>query len=295
MLDLSTTLLRLIQLATGAVLFGVPLFSLYGPRETGALVTRIIWISLGGMALATVLTVIVQASSLTGSPLAAVSFADLIWYIMETRIGGFNGMRLIGLSAYTALIIAAAPSTVRSTFQTILGGGIFSSFALTGHGVENSWHSFAYFTHVLMAGVWFGALASLCVLLVHASRNSQFIPATVKGLNSFSRVGMVVVALLILSGFGNGLFAVGISDPSALYQSTYGQVLLTKLALLAGMIVLAAANRYRLAPSLERSMTIGTSTDALNILRRSVFSETAIAIIVFGLAAQLASTEPPSV
>jgi len=145
-----------------------------------------------------------------------------------------------------------------------------------------------------MAGVWVGALASLCVLLVHASRNSQFIPATVRGLNSFSRVGVAVVALLVASGVSNALFAFGITDPTALYRSEYGRILLIKLALLAGMVVLAAVNRYRLAPSLERRLRTGNTTDALRLLRRSVFTETAVAALVLGLAAHLASTEPPS-
>ena len=235
----------------------------------------------------------VQTSAFTGSLPGAVTFADLTWYLTETRIGSINGLRLVGLVSYVILILAAAPSVMRSAIQTLLAGIILGSFALTGHAANNPWSSFSYFVHVLVAGVWVGALASLCVLLVHASRNSQFIPATVRGLNSFSRVGVVVVALLVVSGVGNGVFAFGISDPPELYRSGYGQILIMKLALLASMIFLAAANRYRLAPLLETSMSISTSGDALGFLRRSVFTETAIAIIVFSLAAHLASTEPP--
>lgn len=293
--DWGITFLRLIQLSSGALLFGVPLFSLYGPREANSLTTRTIWVALVALLFVTALTVVVQTSSLTDTPLWVVPLADLTWYVTGTRIGSINGLRLVGLASYVILILAASPSVMRSAIQTLLGGIILGSFALTGHGADNPWNSFSYFVHVLTAGVWAGALASLCVLLVHASRNSQFIPATVKGLNSFSRVGMVIVLLLVASGVCNGLFTFGISDPSAVYRSGYGQILLMKLALLAGMIVLAAANRYRLAPSLERSMSIGTSTVALGLLRRSIFSETAIAIITFGLASQLASTQPPGV
>ena len=295
MLDLSITLLRLIQLSSGAILFGVPLFSLYGPREAGTLMPRTIWIALFGMVLATTVTVVLQTSSLTGIPLGAALFVDLIWYLTETRIGSINGLKVIGLVGYAILIATAASSMMRSVMQALLGGAILGSFALTGHGAENLSHSFSNFVHVLMAGVWVGALVSLCGLLFHASRNSQFIPATVKGLNSFSHVGVAVVVLLVASGVSNALFSFGISDPSALSRSEYGQILLIKVALLAGMLVLAAANRYRLAPSLERSLRTGNASDALRSLRRSVFTETTIAVVVLGLAAHLASTEPPDV
>ena len=187
--DWGITFLRLIQLSSGALLFGVPLFSLYGPREANSLTTRTIWVALVALLFVTALTVVVQTSSLTDTPLWVVPLADLTWYVTGTRIGSINGLRLVGLASYVILILAASPSVMRSAIQTLLGGIILGSFALTGHGADNPWNSFSYFVHVLTAGVWAGALASLCVLLVHASRNSQFIPATVKGLNSFSRVG----------------------------------------------------------------------------------------------------------
>lgn len=255
--------------------------------------TRTIQVAVVGMVLATALSTVVQTSSLTGTPLGTMSFADLTWYLTETRIGRVNGLRLIGLVCYVILILAAAPSMVRSLIKTLLGGAILGSFALTGHGAENRWHSFSDFVHILMAGVWIGALASLCGLLFHASRNSQFIAAAVRGLNSFSRLGVAVVALLVASGVSNALFAFGISDPSALYRGEYGQILLIKLALLAGMVVLAAANRYWLAPALEQNLSAGNTSNAMRSLRRSVFIETSIAIIVLGFAAHLASTEPP--
>jgi len=58
---------------------------------------------------------------------------------------------------------------------------------------------------------------------------------------------------------------------------------------------LAAANRYWLVPALVQSLSAGNTTDAMRSLRRSVFTETSIAVIVLGFAAHLASTEPPGV
>ena len=295
MLDWSITLLRLIQLSSGAIIFGIPLFSLYGPIESYPLLTRTIWGALVGMVLATALTVLLQTSSLIGTPLWAVPFADITWYLTETRIGSINGLRLIGLVGYIMLIVAVGPSKIRRVIQTLLGGAILGSFALTGHGAENPLHSFSYFIHALMAGVWVGALISLCALLAHAARNKHLIPATARGLNAFSRVGVVVVALLVASGISNALFAFGTAGPAALYRSEYGQMILIKLALFACMLVLAAANRFRLAPSLGRSLETGNTADAMRSLRQSVFTETAIAIIVLGFAAHLASTAPPGV
>lgn len=292
-MDWITELLRMVQLLCGALLFGVPLFSLYGPREASLLMGRTLWVGAAGMLLASLASVVLQASSLAGTSPATITFADLAWYMSDTHIGRISGLRSCGIAGYAALVAFAPPGKFRDVSQTLIGSVVLGSFALTGHGAENAGHSLSDFVHLIMAGVWIGALVSLCVLLVHASRNDQYISATVRGLNSFSRLGFAVVALLVASGIGNALFAFGVPSVDQLSLSEYGRTLLLKLGLLTAMLVLAALNRYRLAPLLERRIGTNSSARVLRWLRHSVLTETAIAVAVIGLAAHLASTEPP--
>ena len=64
---------------------------------------------------------------------------------------------------------------------------------------------------------------------------------------------------------------------------------LTKLALFAAMLALAARNRWRLTPALERT----PSGETVARLTRSVTAEAAIGLAVLALAACLGTLAPP--
>lgn len=64
----------------------------------------------------------------------------------------------------------------------------------------------------------------------------------------FSRFGLVVVTVLLLTGLSNTWFLVG-SLPG-LVGTAYGQLLLLKIALVIAMAAVAAINRLVLVPRL---------------------------------------------
>lgn len=65
-------------------------------------------------------------------------------------------------------------------------------------------------------------------------------------------MGYVAVATLIGSGRVNGWFLIG--NVSGLFATTrYGQLLLVKDVLFAGMLALAISNRFWIVPSLIRA------------------------------------------
>jgi len=63
-------------------------------------------------------------------------------------------------------------------------------------------------------------------------------------------MGYVAVATLIGTGLVNSWYLV--RNVTALLTTQYGQLLLAKLALFAGMLSLAAINRFWLVPSMSR-------------------------------------------
>ena len=93
-------------------------------------------------------------------------------------------------------------------------------------------------------------------------------------------VGMVV------TGVVNSLMIVGIADLPALAGSRYGWLLGGKLLLFAGMLGLAALNRWRLTPALERG------DGAIGALRLSLAVETGAAIAIMTLVALLGTLDP---
>ena len=69
-------------------------------------------------------------------------------------------------------------------------------------------------------------------------------------------------------------------------------MLLIKVVLFAGMLVLAALNRFHLGPLLQRSLREGEYRVAANALRRSVLVELSAAVLIVGLVAWLGTLSP---
>ena len=114
-----------------------------------------------------------------------------------------------------------------------------------------------------------------------------------EALRGFSFVGTIIVALLILTGTVNGWFLVGPGNIASLGQSTYGLLLIAKLLLFAGMLGLAALNRYRLTPALAQAIEEEDAPRAQALLRASLVVEGGLAIVILGLVAWLGTLSPP--
>ena len=97
----------------------------------------------------------------------------------------------------------------------------------------------------------------------------------------------------ILTGTVNGWFLVGPGNIASLGQSTYGLLLIAKLLLFAGMLGLAALNRYRLTPALAQAIEEEDAPRAQALLRASLVVEGGLAIVILGLVAWLGTLSPP--
>ena len=107
----------------------------------------------------------------------------------------------------------------------------------------------------------------------------------------FEWVGAVIVLTLSVTGVVNYLFIVG-PKLDEILLSTYGILLALKILLFAGMLVLAALNRFHLGPSPEQSLRDGQPVIAANALRHSVLLELAIALLIVALVAWLGTLSP---
>jgi putative copper resistance protein D len=201
-----------------------------------------------------------------------------------------------------ALVAAFAFGVVSSGRREILlavallGAVALGSLAWSGHGVMDDGrtgtvHLVADIVHLLAAGVWVGALASLLWMLATAHDDST--AAAHHALAGFASVGTASVALVVASGLINSWLLVGPKDLLSLGTSLYGQLLLMKLALFAGMVSLAAVNRFRLTPALGDARTSDDARYALRRLRLSLTLETFAAFAILGLVAWLGTLEPP--
>lgn len=137
--------------------------------------------------------------------------------------------------------------------------------ALSGHAVTVGPGLISYPTdwlHLAGAAAWAGGIAALALAVLPARAAlapAERAPAVLPLLDRFSPVASLSVGLLALSGLYNAVVHVG--APATLVGTTYGQLLVVKLALVGVLILLSASHVYRLRPRIARSQQSGAHDD----------------------------------
>jgi copper resistance protein D len=300
-IDAAAILGRFLQFAGACVLAGAALFFLYGvaPDRFARWPSRLVAGAAALGAIGVVAWLMAQAASFGEAGRDAVDPAKVWGVAAET---GFGRVALLRLVLFVvALHLSPLAARGRGVWLALAAVGAIAaaSFAWTGHGGRDEGlagvlHQSADVLHLLAASIWIGALAGLTALLVLASRNPGAGRAALTGLVRFSGIGLAVVAVLIASGLVNSWLLVGPAAVPRMLTSPYGQLLIAKLALFAVMLALAAANRYRHAPRLERALQ-GAGADAATIrpVLASVLTETGLAVAVLILVSWLGTLAPP--
>jgi putative copper resistance protein D len=296
-MEAAIVLVRLAALTAGMLLFGAPLFVIYGlQRETigpGAMRPVLIAAALA-TTLAAGLGLVLQTGQMAGDPGAGLDPATLREVLTSSSFGVSMAVRAAaGLLAFALLILLRA-GRVLWGLTAALGAAGLAALAWSGHGAADEGaagaaHALADVAHLLSAGVWLGALAALLLLLGRRTPDAAVLHGALKG---FSGVGSAVVAAIVASGLVNSWFLVGPQHLGDFAASLWGRLLLVKLALFAAMLGFAALNRFRLTPRLGAALA-RDPTAALSELRRSLVLETAAGLAVLALVAALGRLPPP--
>jgi putative copper resistance protein D len=299
---------RFAHFAAVTVLFGLALFPLYSrPSRTSvqpAGVGRWLRASVQCATVLGLLSALAWAwfaiAGMTGTMMAAADVDSLFTVLRETSFGQIWVGRLVLGVVLLTVIMRRSNEHHPDWTMVLLAGLLLVSLALVGHtqtsdGVLWIVHMSADGAHLLAAGAWLGGLLALghVLLLVRqfpsADHNAQALAALVR----FSVMGYAAVAILIGSGLVNAWLQVG--SLGRLATTPYGQLLLVKLCLLAGMLALAAHNRFRLVPALQRSTEGYLSADSsLRMLRRNVIGEQILGLAIVLIVGCL-GTLPPAI
>jgi copper transport protein len=159
---------------------------------------------------------------------------------------------------------------------------VASSFALTGHTVrlDSPVLSSLLVFHLLAVAFWTGSF----IPLVRATWGTD-VAATQALMRAFSAVAVVLVPGLIAAGAAIAWFLVG--EWTALVTTPYGWALSVKITLVAGMLALAAVNKWRLVPAMPNGRI------AVARLRRSICLEAVLAFAVIAATTVLTNVLPP--
>ncbi|MES2358280.1 MAG: copper resistance protein CopC [Gemmatimonadota bacterium] len=163
--------------------------------------------------------------------------------LARRRLGAGVGVGW-SIAAIAALVLAVTP-------------------ALSGHAAGMPhWRTFAVTTdaiHVISAGAWLGSLCVLVFVGLPAairtqSRNTSTGHSTglmADMVNAFSPIALTFAAIVVLTGLISAWLRLG--SVSALWRTSYGVVLLIKLALVGGVFAAGAFNWLRMRSALARS------------------------------------------
>ncbi|GAC1583374.1 MAG: copper homeostasis membrane protein CopD [Sphingomicrobium sp.] len=290
--------------------FGLPLFFLYAlpgveQREGLPVVSAgaVIALSVAGAGLS-VLGLLLSVATMSDVPLFQVDAETINALLNGTVTGTAGKVRVIALLAVLPItVIFRSRRRLLWAGISCLGAVAVGSLAWTGHGAADegptgALHLTADIGHLLAAGIWVGALAGLIRLIIraHSRGDDQHVRIAIahRALARFSTVGTLAVALIVLTGLVNSWVLVGISNISSLPSSLYGRLLILKLLIFAGMLGLAALNRFRLTPAIQTSLHNSEAPVAMGGISLSVALEFCLALSVLVLVAWLGTLAPPA-
>ncbi|MCP1517496.1 putative copper resistance protein D [Pseudomonas migulae] len=286
------------------VLFGLGLFGLYSlagrERVSGAVLPfrsiLLVTASLG--VLLSVASMLTMVSAMSGESDFTELRPHVQMMVFETDFGLAWSVRVVVLvMAGLMLMVNHRLPGASLLVASICGAIALASLAWSGHGAMDEgsrryWHFAMDILHLLAAGAWLGALVAFALMAkINALKTAERIRLLARAVARFEWVGAVIVVVITVTGVVNYLFIVGPKLDDVLL-STYGILLFIKVGLFAGMLVLAALNRFHLGPFLERSLREGKYEVAANALRRSMVVELALAVLIVGLVAWLGTQSP---
>ncbi|GGK06136.1 copper homeostasis membrane protein CopD [Luteimonas terricola] len=308
MFDLSAYTLRFLEYLVLMVLFGVPLFGWFGSRRSAHADALAGWPLMGVLLVSAIVGIVLtgadvvfKTAGIMGMPVADVDRASLGWYLLETSAGRAamaRGALLLALMFVLGWHRRRGKVEPAFPLAATLAGGALASLAWNGHaaageGLAGAVRLAAGIVHLLAAGGWIAAVLMFLGMLLRGKEasGSGRLRSTHDFLHGFSTLGTIFVGALIVSGIAHYGDLTAWSF-SALFQSTYGKLLLFKLALFAGMLGLGALHRWTLVPRLERALTSGDPAQEVRALRQSVTAEAALAILILIVVSVLGTLNP---
>ena len=305
---------RAVTYAAAMLVFGASLFPIYArsgvPPDAGddlrrhwhALRRRVRVLQLACVAatlVAGLLWLVIRSATVADVPVAHAMSGAVAGEVLRATLFGHAMAWHLGFAAAMLAILAVGPSAVEETpppvrndvVRAVLSAGTLATLAWMGHaagtrGVDRYVHLGCDVVHLLAAGAWLGALPPLAATIVRAAREQS--PALDRlalcMTRRFSALGVVCVGTVFVTGTINGCYLV--ATPAALFGTSYGRLLLLKLALFASMLVLAARNRFILTPRVRQGFRGNTEAarDAMHGIARNAWKEAllgaGIAVIV---------------
>lgn len=278
---------RFLAFAALVVLVGGVAFVLvlWRAGAASAVVRRVVTAAWATAVVATAAGIGLQGAYAGGLDVADAVRPSVVRAVLDTRFGRVWAARLVVL-AIGAPVLVLLGRRLRAGrgaglplvgAAAVLGVALLATPGLAGHAGAGSGTAVAEIVdvvHLAAASMWLGGLVLLVVaFLPGAEAETSVVPR-------FSRLAFGAVAVVAATGLLQGWRQVGSVD--ALTDTTYGRLLVVKVAVFAGMVGVAALSRRWVRRRLAASPQ----------LRRSVAAETLLGVTVLAVTALLVNTVP---
>jgi copper resistance protein D len=239
------------------------------------------------VALVTAMAWLMLESALMVDDLSAAIDPQAIGAVLtETAFGQVWAAHLVLAAALVGVIVFGPRDRWGPT--TVASAALLASLGLVGHaamqtGLEGVLHRANHAVHLLATGAWLGGLVPFALCL-GAYRSADLRKDAVRAMAGFSFWGQIIVAAIVLTGVINiALTSQHVPLPPT---TPYRALLVTKIIIVAIMILLALFNRFVLTPRLKRSAR------AFAALRLTSAVEIAFGCIVVALVSMFALFDP---
>jgi copper transport protein len=292
---------------------GFAFVALLWPAGLGlARARRLLWSAWAAAAVTTLVGIPLQGVYAAGLPLSKLLSSTVLSGVLGERFGKVSVARL-GLLVLMAVVLAwssrfeAGAETGERPWPLLGAGGVVGlglllTPVLSGHEATQDLvplASVSDLVHLSAVSLWLGGLTLLTVAVL-PRRLSDELSAVVP---RFSKVAFGAVIAILATGVFQGWREV--RTTAALTGTTYGKLLIIKVALFALMVGLGFFSRryvqarYRV-PGVTARLSFGpgaaadapTDEETVSRLRRTVGAETVVAVVVLAVTALLVNAQP---
>jgi copper transport protein len=285
------TVSRSLVTAAIAIVFGGLLACGLGIVPFGRRQRLVIGIGAGVGTVAGLLAMPLEVGYTAGRSLDVVTDGAAWRAVFDTTIGVAWVVRALGIGVTATLLLVQHSRSRAAWWRSGLVVGLVvvaTASAYGGHGATGRWHYLGVFLtmlHVSSMAVWLGGLTMLIVGFKDVERD---------GAERFSRIALLAVASVVVSGTIQGIRQVGSLD--GLTGTSYGKLLIWKLVAVAATLGIAAVAR---ASTHGRLALVPASVGAAGAggfdrprLRRAITIETALAVVIVILTSLLMAANP---
>ena len=254
---------------------------------------RLVIIATAVLLAASVAQLIVQASVVFESSIPAV-FGGPVWDLLFGTEWGRLWLWRVALGTASAIAVIVAwrrgDNVALAILGVALGAGALLTISLTSHAAATvnvrAEAILNDFIHLVSVAVWVGGLCGLALavrLILRVCAESERRGTLLALVRRFSLVAGISVVAIILTGLYSA-WAQVVTVPAL--QVPYGRVLVFKVAVVAGLLLVAGANLIWVRPRLRAG-------DAASLwLKRLVAAEVVLATLVLLSVGFLTALEP---